>query len=530
VTRATTATERASATAANTEPVPPGIGSRFRRNGTHSRFVLGLLAVPAAAEAHSFVQPYTLPVPFGLYLYGAAATLLLTFFVLAYFARPATMAIAPAALARRSPSAQVPAWLVDALRAFAVGVLLLTLIAGFYGTRNPDANIGMTLFWVIFVLGMTYATVLIGDVFAIINPWRTIADWLRLSDAGRGRVAYPQWLGYWPALVAYVALIWIELFALPKPSTLAIALLVYSGVTFAGVWLFGADAWFRRGELFSVLLRLVGLLAPLEYRMAPNGVVNVRTRPLFAGVLEGNERAGLHQATVSAGARSADGRSISVLLFVLFMLSSTTFDGMHETLVWMNLFWKYLLHAFQPLWGTDLIASQRMLEHWYVAFQRAGLVLSPFIYLAVYMIVIACMKAMTRTTMTVRELALAFAFTVLPIAIVYNMAHYWTLLLLQLPKLPYLVADPFGAGWTLPGLGPPPAEPPPLDMAPIWNTEVMLIVGGHLVGVYLAHRVALRVFDSRRAALVSQLPMLVLMVVYTVLGLWVISQPLALER
>jgi len=511
VTRTTTATERASATTATTQPVPSGIGCRCGGIGTRLRFALGMLAFPAAAEAHAFVQPYTLPVPFGLYLYGAAATLLVTFFVLAYFARPATAPLAAAA-ARSPPSGEVPAWLVDALRAFAVGLLLLTLIAGFYGTRNPDANIGMTLFWVIFVLGFTYATALVGDVFAIVNPWRTIAEWLRLSDGTRARVAYPGWLGYWPALVLYVALIWIELFALPRPSTLAIALLVYSGVTFAGVWLFGATAWFRHGEIFSVLLRLVGLLAPLDYRVAAGGIVTVRRRAWFGGVLEGN----------------AD--RMSLVLFVLFMLSSTTFDGMHETLVWMNVFWKYLVHAFQPLWGTDLIASQRILERWYVAFQRAGLMLSPFLYFAVYMIVIACVKAVTRTAMTLRELALAFAFTVLPIAIVYNMAHYWTLLLLQIPKLPYLVADPFGAGWTLPGLGSPPAEPPPLDMAPIWNTEVMLIVGGHLIGVYLAHRVALRVFDSRRAALASQVPMLVLMMTYTVLGLWVISQPLALER
>jgi hypothetical protein len=196
----------------------------------------------------------------------------------------------------------------------------------------------------------------------------------------------------------------------------------------------------------------------------------------------------------------------------------------------MNVFWKYLVHAFEPLWGTDLIASQRLLERWYVVFQRTGLVLSPFFYLAVYMLVIGCVKAMTRTTMLARDLALAFAFTVLPIAVVYNMAHYWTLLLIQIPKLPYLVVDPFGFGWTLPALGRPSAEPPPLDMAPIWNTEVMLIVGGHLVAVYLAHRVALRVFASRRDALVSQVPMLVLMVTYTVIGLWVISQPLALER
>ena len=183
----------------------------------------------------------------------------------------------------------------------------------------------------------------------------------------------------------------------------------------------------------------------------------------------------------------------------------------------------------QPLWGSDLIASQRLLEHWYVVFQRLGLVLSPFFYFAIYFIVIAAVKAVTRTTRSLRDLALMFGYSVLPIAMVYNVAHYWTLLLIQIPKLPYLLADPLGRGWTIPGLGRVP-EPPPLDMAPIWNTEVTLIVAGHLVSVYVAHRIALRKFPTRREAILSQVPMLLLMVGYTMLGLWVISQPLALER
>ncbi|HLX30092.1 MAG TPA: zinc ribbon domain-containing protein [Casimicrobiaceae bacterium] len=283
-------------------------------------------------------------------------------------------------------------------------------------------------------------------------------------------------LGYWPALAFYTALIWLELFVLPKPVTLGIALVGYTALTLIGARVFGERAWFRHAEMFSVLLRLVGLLAPIEYAIAADEkTVQLRARAPLSAVI---------------GSRP---EHVSLVVFVLFMLSSTTFDGLHETLAWMNVYWKWLLALAKPLWHFDLIASQRTLEHWYVAFQHAALVLSPFVYFSVYVAVQFAVKAAARSAIGVRELALAFALTVLPIGLVYNMAHYWTVLLIQLPRLPYLLADPLGRGWIVPFIGTPPAERPPLDMASVWNTEVTLIVVGHLVGVYLSHRIALRV-------------------------------------
>jgi len=52
------------------------------------------------------------------------------------------------------------------------------------------------------------------------------------------------------------------------------------------------------------------------------------------------------------------------------------------------------------------------------------------------------------------------------------------------------------------------------------------IVAGHIAAVCVAHWIALREYPSRREALWSQLPMLGLMVGYTVLSLWIIAQPI----
>ena len=59
----------------------------------------------------------------------------------------------------------------------------------------------------------------------------------------------------------------------------------------------------------------------------------------------------------------------------------------------------------------------------------------------------------------------------------------------------------------------------------VWYLSIATIVAGHLIAVYLAHITALRVFTTARAALFSQIPMMALMVAYTMISLWILSQP-----
>jgi hypothetical protein len=109
-------------------------------------------------------------------------------------------------------------------------------------------------------------------------------------------------------------------------------------------------------------------------------------------------------------------------------------------------------------------------------------------------------------------------------------------MLMQLAVLPAQLADPFGLGWqpgpltASNGLGPFVYATPPLPMSVIWHVQVALLLGGHVAGVYLAHVEALRLFETRGRGVVSQLPMLALMVGYTGLGLWVLSLPLGVPR
>ena len=373
----------------------------------------------------------------------------------------------------------------------------------------------MTLFWIAFVLCVPYLVAVIGDFYSVMNPWETLAFWLEgwLSHP-QGRIPYPESFGYFPALLVYVGFIWLELFGGLSPRGLSSALLIYTAYNLAGAWLFGRESWFRHCELFGVIQRLIGGIAPCEWRLQQPGMqtqpeVCVHFRSPFVGLLE--EFRG----------------EISLAVFILFMLSSTAFDGLHSTIVWVSAYWGDVFpHIASWVGGTrreQISVGTRLYGVW----QSVWLALSPVIYLVVFAITAASMKWMTKSVIDVRTLVSRFALTLVPIAFVYHFTHYYTLVFSQGGQLVRLASDPLGRGWNLFGSAKLQVDPYMIDMNTLWHTQVGMIVAGHVASVWLAHREAARLFTTRSSATVSQLPMLVLMVLFTAFGLWILSVPLA---
>jgi hypothetical protein len=159
--------------------------------------------------------------------------------------------------------------------------------------------------------------------------------------------------------------------------------------------------------------------------------------------------------------------------------------------------------------------------------QWFSLLISPLVYLAVFAGFVWAARRSAASKLSVRELILRFAPTLVPIAFVYHVTHYYTVLLAQAGQIVRLVSDPFGFGWNLFGTSRLHVPAVLIDVEAIWHTQVVLIVIGHIASVYLAHLEALRLFGTPRRATLSQLPMLMLMMLFTTLGLWILSLPLA---
>ena len=475
----------------------------FRRMCCQWPAALAMLLAPGAAAAHSFGTPYNLPVPFWMYAYGASATLAVSFGIVAYFAgvpiRERDAGV------RKTLGWRIPNALLAPLRAVSVALLVLCIATGLFGTKNVYTNFNMTFFWLIFALGFLYLTAFVGDLYALINPWRVLCDTLS-PWAGRraSLVRYPARLGYVPALLSYVGCIWLELFGKSQPHSLALALVSYTAINLAGAALFGRVDWFRYGEFFAVMFRLVGRMAPVVYVRETGGWSVAHRTPLLGLLDEPAER-------------------MSLLLFVLFMLSSTAFDGLHETLPWVTVFWKHIF----PLLTAGSTQPYVVTVNYYYYWQWAMLLLSPLIYLAIFLAFIKASKVAAGSKKDMRTLALAFTLSLVPIAFVYNATHYFTLLVSQGLQIVRIASDPFGWQWNLFGTATLPSDPVILDAGTVWHTQVALILIGHILGVYVSHLEALRVFRGTRRAVVSQLPMLFLMIIFTTVGLWILSLPIA---
>jgi hypothetical protein len=468
-----------------------------------------LLLSCGAAAAHMTGVVYNLPIPFWMYGFAASAALALSFLIVGYFVTAQSVARNFRAIELVVPDNKILRTALAGLRILSVGALLLTILTGVFGPANPFANFSVTFFWVVFALGFTYLTALIGDVYALVNPWRVICDWIERCKPGvlRSRLQYPRWLGFYPALAFYLAFIWLELFGQPRPRALGEILLAYSVSNVVGAAVFGRDAWFHHGELFAVFLRVIGKIAPFGYRIDPTS-----GRP---------DRVQLRQPFIGLLAEPAD--HLSLLLFVIFMLSSTAFDGVHETRPWVLVFWQGIYPQLTRLSARPYLFFVGIYYYW----QWAMLFASPFVYLAVYGLFVWLMKIVTRSTRTVRDLALQFAFTLVPIAFVYNITHYYTLLLAEEPAIVTMISDPFGVGWNLFGTARLYRPPIILLADQVWHTQVGLILFGHIVSVYLAHLQALKLFPKGRQGVWSQLPMLALMMLLTTVGLRILSLPIA---
>jgi hypothetical protein len=311
---------------------------------------------------------------------------------------------------------------------------------------------------------------------------------------------YPAWLGMWPAVTLFTGFVWAELVWQDNdvPAFLARAMLAYAVLTWTGMFLFGRDTWLERGEAFSVAFGILARFAPLDERrrlLRPPGMGLLTDRPV----------------------------PFSLLVFVLVLLASVTFDGFLET----------------PLYQQTVTAIQQSpaparllfgLSEWGLSeaqvIATGALLAFPLGFLAAYWLTSWLAVRLTRSKLTVSQFAGAFVLTLVPIAVSYHLSHYFSLLATAGQFVIPLASDPLGFGWDLFGTARYRVDFGIVNPYVFWYGAVTLIVIGHVIAVVVAHLQALRVLGSRRDALVSQIPMLVLMIAYTTLSLWILAQPI----
>jgi hypothetical protein len=308
--------------------------------------------------AHAFGQVYNLPVPLWLYLYTGAAAIVLSFLVVSYFVEAK-----PAAPRGFTLPGQFTG-LIATLRAVSLLLFALILVCGLFGVQLPLNNFATTFFWVIFYLGATYLAAVFGNLWDFVNPLKVVVRGVEkiTHTTFEPRLPYPRWLGYWPAFAFYFGFIWLELLSAGfgiVPLNIASLLMMYTLVTLCGSVVFGRERWFDQAETPTIFLRLVARLAPFHWDKG-----RVQLRPPLVGLLDNTPK------------------PLSLMVFVVFMLASTAFDGLKET------------KAFAAIYNQ--LATLPGLGHLpYQALATLILALAPLLFLAAYWL---CMIAIVPIT------------------------------------------------------------------------------------------------------------------------------------
>ncbi len=451
------------------------------------------LAYPATSAAHGIVGRADLPIPVWLFSWAAAIVLVASFVALsALWTKPQLQT------EHRRPLFRLPDAVVGLGNAAGVALFVLVLYSGFAGSQVWSANFSVTFIYVAFWVGMPIASVLFGDVFSALSPWRTVArmlTWVSRREPGGRKdppLRYPAKLGQWPAVAFLIGFAWLELVYVERdsPSTLAALSVGYFAVMVVAMLAFGVDEWATQGDGFGAYFGMLARMAPLV--RGEDGTVFVR-RPLSA----------LSTMRVRSGTTA----------LVCAVIGTTTFDGLSNDAVWRD-----LEPHIQSVWSGIGLHSTPATELAYTV----GLIACIALVYAVYELGINGVAHVSRRYGSA-ELSRTFVHTLVPIGFAYVLAHYFSLLIWQGQAIGYLASDPLGTGANIFGTSSYRIDYTIISFAAIWYVQVAALVAGHVGGLTLAHDRALAMYRNPTEAVRSQYWMLTVMVAFTCFGLWLLS-------
>jgi hypothetical protein len=446
-----------------------------------------MLTTAAPAYAHGIGGRADLPVPLSYFIIGASAAVIVSFVALSALWVEPRLQDEPIGRPIRAPWLRAVTRIAQGLGLFGIALVVIDgLTAGNVTTRH----ISPVIVWVVFWLVFPYLVSVVGNLWLWMSPWRSIGRWINAGVAERTDLG--NRLGLWPATTAFLVFAWLELISpnSSDPGTLATAALVYTIYLTVVTRVVGVETGLTAADAFENYYSVISAISPIDLG---------RTRPAVGTA-----------TTVQAATISWRGwlRGLTVLpnrrgmtWFIIALIGTVTFDGMSGAEWWRDVFGDV---AQEQWFGT-------------IAMIAVVAIIGGGYYLAS---AIAAFLA-KGSAMSTREIAASFIHTLLPIALAYAFAHYFTLVLFEGQQLIHAASDPFGLGWNLFGT---------VDwrivffLSPtaIWWVQLVTIVLGHVAATALAHDRALHLFGDE-VAIRTQYAMLGLMVALTSLGLFILA-------
>ena len=339
----------------------------------------------------------------------------------------------------------------------AIGLVSVTVLGTFVGGRAL----------------LTICAYTVGNPWPALNPWRRIAVALPNDFE-----TYPNDFGSWPAVVALLTFVWLEIVAplTTSATVLVFMLIMYSLFTISSAVVFSPETWFRRGDPLSLWFRLYGTVAPIQ--RTDDGI-----------------------ELCYPGAKLGDADVVtdtSLVAFVLALVWELTYSGFIVTPVGVG-----TVEAIVGLGMPPVVVYLGLLVGGFALFWK------------LYWVAIDRTRERAETYLSREYLGLRFAAPLLAIAAGYHFSHYIGFAVSMWPALFEALVAP---------LNPPPN--PTRYALPGWfgYIEIAGILLGHILAVWVSHTVSFELFPGKLQALRSQYPLIIMMVCLTMVSLYLVSQ------
>ena len=472
-------------------------------------------------------------------------------------------------LTRWSPLARAmkSRWFQPAVQLPVVVAFLAVIVIGLVGSQEPGRNLAPVLTWNIWWIGLIFMVLLFGNLWCYMCPWTAIPDWFmrrgftpvrKIASLGRKYPRFKLWM--WPAIVLFAVATWLEIVfdAANRPwltSVLGIVMIVLSWLLLV---VYERKAMCRYVCFVGRVTGQYAMMGMVELRRRDPEVCkacktkdcfhgNERGYPCptheFMGAMNENEyctlctecvkscphdNIGLNLRSTGADVLSrhrsrADEAYLALLVFIV-----SAFHGAAMIPLWME--WESTLRgaivdAELALLGADRLgfAGSHGGGMTFTLMMLACIVLPGLLY---WLLCAAMRLVSGRRDISTRKLFIKFSYTLLPIALFYHLAHNAVHVFWEWSKVRRLISDPLGWGHDFFGTA---RAPLTALWSPesIWYLQVALIIIGHVYGIYVAQREAVRVYGGdRKAALRVHLVMMVGMIGMSMLSLWLLAQPM----
>lgn len=459
--------------------------------------LLAFAALPADAYAHAGAS-IVLLLPTGYYMAGATITVASTFLLMTLLPRAAVARIYSGSARIATFPAPSPAYF-----SFLSFLLLIVLLStGIWGSRDPAHNPLPAVIWTVWWVVITILHAFFGRIWTLLNPWSGPLAVLRwITGKAFGSEAFlplPRKIGYGIAILQFFAFAWFELVDLAPadPERLAFAVAAYWLFNMLAMIVFGERDWTERGEPFSIFLRLIGSLAPLRWSRTQDG------------------RAAVDAAWPGRFLIDLPPLPVSGVLFVLLTLSTVSFDGLSGTFLWLSLI------GINPLDFPGRSAVQGT--------STFGL-LAAFAMLSAIFFACVAFGCKLAGSSAVREASGRLVYAIIPISVAFQIAHYLTVVLIELQNMLLGLTDPYNLDWDLIGTANYHTTTSFLytfsGVQTIFTIQTLAVALGHVIAVVLAHALMLEVFRTKASTFRGELAFAILMIAYTALGLWLLSTP-----